>query len=99
MFESTSRYASLSTATFVMPDGREVTYVRRRFLPCAADLPLMVEVTFSQSDRLDLIANRTIGDPEQFWRVCDANAPMNPLDLEEVGRTIRVPVPQFEEPR
>jgi hypothetical protein len=99
MFEPTSRYHALSTATFKAPDGREIAYVRRRFLPCASDLPLMVEVSFAQADRLDLIAARTIGDPEQFWRICDANAPMNPFDLEEVGRTIRVSVPQFEEAR
>ncbi len=99
MFQPTSRYYALSTATFEAPDGREITYALRRFLPHASSLPLLVEATLTQSDRLDLIAARTIGDPEQFWRLCDATNAMNPFDLEEVGRTIRVPVPQFEEPR
>jgi hypothetical protein len=99
MFQQTSRYSALSAATYVGPDGREITYVLRRFLPRASTLPLLIEVTVSQGERLDLIAARTIGDPEQFWRICDATNVMNPFDLEEVGRTIRVPVPQFEEPR
>jgi len=58
-------------------------------------MPLLVEVTVTQGDRLDLITARTLGDPEQFWRVCDANNAMNPPDLTaEVGRTLRIPIPQ-----
>jgi hypothetical protein len=96
MFEPTSRYANLETATFVTTDGRKVAYKRRRFLPRGKDLPLLVEVTVTQSERLDLITARTLGDPEQFWRVCDANDAMNPVELtSEIGRTLRVPVPQI----
>jgi len=96
MFEPTSRYYSLETATYAAPDGRVVAYKRRRFLPQGEGMPLLVEVTVTGGDRLDLIAARTLGDPEQFWRVCDANDAMNPLDLTaELGRTLRVPVPQL----
>ena len=50
----------------------------------------------TEGDRLDLITARTLGDPEQFWRICDANNTMNPSDLTaETGRVLRVPVPQF----
>ena len=95
MFEPTSRYYALPTATHTTSDGREIPYKRRRFLPSAAALPLLVEVVVAQGDRLDLITARTLGDPEQFWRVCDANDAMNPADLTaELGRTLRVPVPQ-----
>ncbi len=95
MFETTSRYYAIETATFSMPDGRIVTYMRRRFLPQGESLPLLVEVAVAQGDRLDLITARTLGDPEQSWRVCDANNAMNPPDLTaEVGRTLRVPIPQ-----
>jgi hypothetical protein len=96
MFEPTSRYYALETAPYTAPDGRVVAYKRRRFLPQGAGMPLLVEVPVTGSDRLDLIAARTLGDPEQFWRVCDANDAMNPLDLTaELGRTLRVPVPQL----
>ena len=95
MFEPASRYYALAEAQLTMPDGRIATYKLRRFLPQGQEMPLLVEITVTQGDRLDLITARTLGDAEQFWRVCDANNAMNPFDLtEETGRTIRVPVPQ-----
>ncbi len=97
MFDSTSRYYRLETATFTAPDGEPIAYKRRRFLPQAKDLPLLMEVRVEQSDRLDVIANRAIGNPEQFWRIADANDAMNPFDLvEPPGRALRVSVPQVE---
>ena len=95
MFDSTSRYASLPTGVYFTPDGRTVTYVRRRFLPQGDTLPLLAEVTVTRGDRLDLITARTLGDPEQFWRVADANNAMDPADLTgEPGVILRVPIPQ-----
>ena len=97
MFDPTSRYAALEVATLTDRDGRRVAYVRRRFAPQGPSLPLLVEVTVAQEDRLDLICARTLGDPEHFWRICDANDAMSPFDLTgdaAVGRPLRVPVPQ-----
>jgi hypothetical protein len=95
MFDAGSRYAVVETATLRDPDGRLVAYVRRRFLPRGAGLPLLVEVEVTQGDRLDLIAGRTLGDPEAFWRVCDANDALDPADLTAtIGRRLRVPFPQ-----
>lgn len=95
MFTFTSRYFNLETATLALPDGRTASYKRRRFLPRGDRMPLLIEVNVTESDRLDLIAARTLGDPEHFWRVADANDAMNPFDLTaEVGRILRVPVPQ-----
>ena len=94
MFEPTSRYYTLETATYEAPDGRTLTYVRRRFLPQGETLPTLVEVTLTDGDRLDLIAARTIGNAEHFWRICDAENAMNPPDLtSEPGRVLRVPIP------
>jgi hypothetical protein len=95
MFDYTSRYASLDTATVETKDGRTSAYKRRRFLPSGEEMQLLVEVTVTEGDRLDVITARTLGDPEQYWRVCDANNTMNPEELtDEIGRTIRIPVPQ-----
>ncbi len=95
MFEHTSRYYNLETAIIATQDGREIAYKRRRFLAQGEDMQLLVEVTVTEGDRLDLITARTLGDPEQFWRICDANNAMNPLDLTaEPGPVLRVPVPQ-----
>jgi hypothetical protein len=94
MFEPNSRYYNLETASLTTPEGEEITYKRRRFLPRGEDLPLLVEVTVTQGDRLDNLTARTLGDPEAFWRVADANNAMNPEDLTaEPGQSIRVPIP------
>ena len=96
MFEQRSRYYALEDASITSLDGRVIAYKRRRFLPEGEKMPLLVEVTVTEGDRLDLITARTLGDPEQFWRICDANNAMNPSDLTaETGRVLRVPVPQF----
>ncbi len=95
MFDSQSRYAALEKTTTTLPDGRMAAYVRRRFLPQGANLPLLQQTTVLQGERLDLLTARTLGDPEQFWRVADANNAMNPIELTEApGRMLRVPVPQ-----
>jgi len=96
MFESTSRYAAIEKTSLVLPDGRTVAYIRRRFLPPGAAMPLLVEVTVAQGDRLDVITANTLGDPEQFWRVCDANDAMHPAELTAIpGNRLRVAVPQI----
>ncbi len=95
MFEHTSRYYSLPVVTVELPGGRTVSYVSRRFLPQGRALPLLAEVTVAQDERIDLIAHRTLGDPEAYWRVCDANDAMDPTELTgEPGRPLRVPMPQ-----
>ena len=94
MSDHTSRYYGLATATVTTPDGRNVSYLRRRFLPKGSSLTLLAEVTVSEGDRLDLIASRTLGDPAQAWRIADANNAMNPLELaDEPGDVLRVPLP------
>jgi hypothetical protein len=93
MFASTSRYAAIATTSIVVGD-RTIAYIRRRFLPQGDQLPLLANAVFTDGDRLDLLANRTLGDPEQFWRICDANDAMNPDDLGTPGESLRVPLPQ-----
>lgn len=94
MFEPDSRYAAIGRAILVTPEGREITYVQRRFLPRGDSLPLLTEVTVTDGDRLDLIAGRTLGRANQGWRVADANDAVHPGDLLTPGRVLRVPVPQ-----
>lgn len=94
MFEPTSRYYGLETATLTLPDGRVVSYVRRRFLPQGERIPLLGLVTVEEGDRLDLIAGQTVGDPEQYWRICDANDALHPADLTaRIGAVLRIPQP------
>jgi len=100
MIDPNSRYASVARAEHTLPDGRKVTYLKRRFLPQGENLPRLVDITVIDGDRLDLITARTLGDPLQFWRICDANDALNPFALTETpGTELKVPVPQVEEPR
>ncbi len=96
MFEPASRYYSIETTSRLMPDGTIVAYKRRRFLPNGDDMRVLTEVPAAQGDRIDSIAARTLGDPEQFWRICDANNAMDPAELTGVpGRRLRIPIPQL----
>lgn len=95
-FEPRSRYFELAAQAAVHVDdhGRQIPYLRRRFLPQGRRLPLMTEAAAGPGDRLDLIAARTLGDPLLFWRICDANDAMNPFDLlAEQSQPLRVPLP------
>jgi hypothetical protein len=95
VFERTSRYASLEEGSLVVsdPDGRPrvVTFKRRRFLPPADDLTTVAEHVVTEGERLDRITARYLGDPTQYWRVCDANEVFRPTELtEEPGRRVRI---------
>jgi hypothetical protein len=96
MFDHTSRYYELDTATLITPDGRHLSYKRRRFLPQAETLSIALEMQVKEGDRLDTLAANLLGDPEQYWQLCDANNAMNPFDLTaEIGRTLRIAQGQF----
>jgi hypothetical protein len=91
MFEADSRYYSLETAVWSAPDGREVRYARRRFLPREDDRLPLARVQVKAEDRLDRISARALGDPEQFWRICDDNGATHPEEMTaEVGRWLVV---------
>jgi hypothetical protein len=95
MFEFTSRYFAIEQAIFTAPDGLEIAYVRRRFLPDAASEITLAEHVVAQGERLDHITARFLSDPEQFWRVADASNAMRPEELTAVlGRRLRIPFPQ-----
>ena len=91
----TSRYAGLETASYTAPDGRILTYLRRRFVPSSEGMPQLSRHRVRQDDRLDRIAAAAFGDPEQFWRVCDANDALVPRALTAViGTVLAIPFPQ-----
>ena len=94
MFPVTSRYTNIETAKFMTDDGRQIIYVRRRFLP-AANGAVLTEHAVVEGDRLDNVTARYLGDPEQFWRLCDANGVMGPEELTDTpGRRVRITLPE-----
>jgi hypothetical protein len=99
MFDTTSRYSGLETTTKTVPDQdlgeKEIRYVKRRIIPSGEDLTTLVEHTVAQGERLDQITGRYLGDPTQFWRVCDANNVFEPEELEETGRVVKIALPNL----
>jgi hypothetical protein len=100
MFDPSSRYYNLETVKLEVADSdgkpRVIAYKRRRFIPPADGQTTLVEHTVTQGERLDNITARYLGDPLQFWRLCDANGALDPEELtDETGRTIAITMPQL----
>jgi hypothetical protein len=95
MFDISSRYANIEIANLYVNGGKKsIAYKKRRFLPNGEGLPFLQEITITAGDRLDLIAARMLGDPEQFWYICDANNAMHPLDLTiEPNKVLKIARP------
>ena len=95
LFPTNSRYQSIETAKLTQPGGTEIAYLKRRFVPQPERFTLLQTHAVVEGDRLDNISARYLGDPEQFWRVCDANRAMRPNELtEEIGRRLRITLPE-----
>jgi nucleoid-associated protein YgaU len=95
MFSPTSRYANIEIAQFDLGQGRTVNHLRRRFVPQPDRFVPLLEHVVVDGDRLDNITARYLGDPEQFWRIADANGAMRPDELTETpGRRLRTTLPE-----
>lgn len=89
MFFRGSRYEHVAEASIAAADGRTVRYKRMRFIPATTAARSYV---VRQGERPDLAAYAALGDPEQFWRLCDVNLEQRPAQLTGVtGRRIGVP--------
>ncbi len=94
-FAPTSRYYGIATAQIVDRSGRTVSYLLRRFIPPPENFTLRLVHFVQQGERIDNIAARYLGDPEQYWRLCDGNGATVPNALTDtVGASIRVTLPE-----
>jgi hypothetical protein len=95
LFAPTSRYFALETTTLETRDGKVIVYLKRRFVPQPERFALLLEHVVKQGERLDNVTARYLDDPEQFWRICDANRAMRPDELTEtIGRRLRITLPE-----
>jgi hypothetical protein len=95
MFDPTSRYYSLGTATLTTTDSagqtRMVTYAKRRLVPGSDQSSLLLEHTVESGERIDGIVAQYLNDPTQYWRICDSNGVMRPTELTDtIGRVLRI---------
>ena len=93
MIAADSRYASAPQLTYTSADGQQVIYVAPRMLPMPESYAPVVLHRVTDSDRIDLLAWKSLGNPTLSWRVADANRNMHPGALPgEPGDTIVIPV-------
>jgi len=97
MFHSNSRYYNSEKKILKLQDEREISYIPMRILPSlktdnneAKSLFSLIDI--KGNDRLDLISAKIFGDPEQFWRICDVNIILHPIELTStLGQKILLP--------
>ncbi len=92
-FAATSRYHGLPTLSLAQPDGHAITYVTRRFIdPSASASGAENMHVVTRGERPDHLAHAYLGDPEQYWKLCDLNETLVPGDLTaEPGATVLIP--------
>lgn len=94
-FPANSRYHATEVAVTTDAAGNPVRHLRRRFVPEPGTLAQTGEHVVAEGDRLDLIAAGRLGDPELYWRLCDANTAIVPDDLTvDLGRRLRITLPE-----
>lgn len=90
---SASRYSNVGQAIWTAPDGSKVPYLLRRLLPPAGSMATASLYQVQLSDRIDTIANATLGDPTLSWQLGDANLATRPTELAQPGIVLVIPVP------
>lgn len=94
-FSPSSRYYGIEAASLESENQGTIVYIRRRFIPQADRFHLLQEHVVSENERMDAITHRYLSDPEQFWRICDANEVMDPNELTDtIGQRIRITLPE-----
>lgn len=92
-FPPRSRYHGSEVRTRPGPDGAPVACLARRFCPDPARFATLSVHRVGAGERLDQTAAGLLGDPEQFWALCDANGAVWPQELEVDGSRVRVTLP------
>ncbi|MFD7505959.1 LysM peptidoglycan-binding domain-containing protein [Streptomyces sp. NPDC059850] len=94
-YPRTSRYHDAEIGVHTQPDGTEVRYAKHRLLPPLAEAAEeTVPHIVSSGERPDQLGQRYLGDPEQWWRIADANPTLDPRELTaEPGQEIEIPLP------
>ena len=94
-FGPNSRYYKVATGRYARgPGDSGVAYVLRRFVPRRRDIAIAAEHLVRSGERPELLAAQTLGDPELYWRLADANAVTDPFELTDtLARRVAVPLP------
>ncbi len=83
-----SRYEKTGTYQVITADGQTVNALKIRFIPAT---PAGYLHTITADQRLDILAYNFYRNSEKFWLIADANTEMDPEDLLDPGRQLRIP--------
>jgi nucleoid-associated protein YgaU len=83
-----SRYEKTGVYQVVTASGQTVNALKIRFIPAT---PAGYLHTITADQRLDILAYNFYRNPEKFWLIADANTEMDPEDLLDPGRQLRIP--------
>jgi len=93
-FAFNSRYRDVKLRVRIATDGSVETYVGRRIIPALDRYAVLGRHKVAGDDRIDRIAAEAFGDPEQYWRICDANGDSDPgAAAGPDGRLLVIPLP------
>jgi hypothetical protein len=93
-FPPNSRYYNVPLRKRTAEDGTEQTFVARRIIPAVERYRPLDRYHPQGDDRIDNIAETAFGDPEQYWRICDANGEAEPANATKPdGRLLVIPMP------
>lgn len=73
---------------FVRSDGAEITCRPRRL--ARSESVSYRHVVLAEGERLDILAQRTLGSADQLWRLCEAGGILDPFEVR-FGQSLRVP--------
>ena len=93
-FPPNSRYNAKNIRQYTTPSGDTVPFVGRRIIPELDRYQALDRHKAVAAERIDQVADAFYGDPEQYWRICDANGVERPAAaLDPVGRLLAIPLP------
>ena len=95
VYPDNSRYHGVEITTLEQSGEEPIAHLKRRFVPPPERFSVIREHIVVEGDRVDNLAAQYLGDPELYWRLCDANAVMHPEELtEEVGAKVAITLPE-----
>lgn len=93
-FPVNSRYHGIQLRSRTAPDGTIETFVGRRIIPAMERYRALDRRRTLNNDRIDGVAADSFGDPELYWRICDANGEAEPANATEpTNRLLVIPLP------
>lgn len=89
-----SRYYNLVPRSSTEADGMVVSFSPRRIIPAMERYQVLDRHRCIGTDRIDGVAAAYFGEPEQYWRICDANGDVDPsAACTRPGRLLVIPLP------